>query len=285
MADDKDKNYSDSNDLIDFSTYKKRQSVEERFKPVNKVAGSSDNIFNPNYSAPLPKSKEDRTAWESISAAGAAMPEITKGAGALIGAAAPVSLLRGASYLTGNPTGMAYSTAYAQSVSPDLMDYGREKFEAVAEDADNSGAYWITAIAASALPIAAAALTAPVTLGVGGSIGTAALLSSLAGGAAVTTLGIQAAGSGMNEYRSYQESKGEEVDLNTMLGIGMLYGGAEYAAERIGMGRHLKGITGSVLKKLGDSGFLGSTASRATVEATEQAGLEMYKRFAASNPA
>jgi hypothetical protein len=97
-------------------------------------------------------------------------------------------------------------------------------------------------------------------------------IAGLVGG--ISTFGLTASsiGSGIQEYDDYKKETGGEIDPAARLGIGVLYGAAEFATEKLQMDRFLpKGVSKQMLDT-----FLGSMPK----EILEKEGLDIVKRFA-----
>lgn len=160
-----------------------------------------------------------------------------------------------------------------EDVGGQLIEYAdKQKDKANAIDTDSD--HW-TGIAGQVVPYTAGTITAvatsPLSAGVAAGVGA----SNLA------LLGLSSFGSGIEAYDDYKYSKvaeGEtpEIDPMARLGVGLLYGTAEFAMERVQLKKFMpKGLTNKAGKL-----FFGSIPE----EIVEKKGKELVEQFAKSSP-
>lgn len=149
-------------------------------------------------------------------------------------------------------------------------DKQKEKASNIDTDAD----HW-TGIAGQVVPYTAGTITAvatsPFSAGVAGAVGTANL----------SALALSSFGSGIEAYDDYKQSKVDEgvtpeTDPFARLGVGLLYGTAEFAMERVQLKKFMpKGLSGKAGKL-----FFGSVPE----EIIEKKGKDLVEQFAKSTP-
>ena len=144
------------------------------------------------------------------------------------------------SYYTGKP--MGYYNLVQQAKAKGNREFGSgaglrkeadiqgKKAEEINRQADTeSFGYFAGSMAPYMIGTATAVGTAPVS-------GTA---SAIIGGTSLGATALSSFGSGIQEYDKYKREIGQEIDPNARLGIGLLYGGAEFAMEKLALDKFM----------------------------------------------
>jgi hypothetical protein len=131
-------------------------------------------------------------------------------------------------------------------------------YVASAPQADDSVGQFLGSLVPSALPSALAIGSAFASGG--------ATLPAVAGWAAAGGLGLASAGQGMMDYDSYKESIGEVGDPTSRAAVGLAYGVAEFAMEKLALGQYTKNFSKHIL--------------RGNADIAEKAGKELIAKYA-----